>query len=62
MGDTQCDHPPPSEEPHSILEIIGRFLLGCSDTCAFVAARFRQFGNWLIELAKSLRTEEVQPP
>ena len=62
MGDAQCDHPPASKEPHSILEIIGRFLLGCSDICAFVAVQFRQFGNWLIELAKSFRTEEVQLP
>ena len=62
VGDAQCDHPPGPGKTPSLLEMIGRFLLGWSDICAFVAERFREFGSWLIQLAKSLRTEEVQLP
>ena len=58
LSDTQYDHPPHRGEPPSLLETIGRFLLGLCDLFELLVATMKEFGLHLLELAAEATPEK----
>lgn len=59
LSDAQYDHPEAvSERPHP-LECIGRFLLGLADWLTELVKKFREFGNLLIDMARTAIAAEA---
>lgn len=52
LSDGQQDHPCRGTADSSMMEIIGRCLLGLADFCALLALKLSEFGLWLIENAE----------
>lgn len=61
LSDRQKDHPPQTEAPKDALEAIGRFLLGLADLFILLIEKLRDFGNELIERAKSTASAQAVP-
>lgn len=59
LSDLQKDHPPQNEVPKDALEAIGFFLLGLADLFALLIEKLRDFGNELIERAKSTTSAQA---
>jgi hypothetical protein len=52
-SDMQRDHPPKIDDPPSIIERAGHFLLGLANLFALLVEKCREFGLALLEHAKS---------
>jgi len=53
MTDAQKDFPPNVSDPPSQLETIGRMLLNLAELFAILVEKLKEFGLYLIELARS---------
>ncbi len=58
----QREEPPPSENPRNVLEVIGRWLLSVAEYFELMCDKLREFGEYLIELAKTGYGAELQFP
>ena len=57
-SDMQRDHPPQVDDPPSLTERVGHFLLGLADLFALLIEVCRQFGHALIESCGTPAAEE----
>ena len=60
MTDAQKDFPPDVSNPPTDVERIGRMLLNLADLSAILVEKLKEFGVYLIELAKSDDNEDEQ--
>ena len=51
-ADQRCD-PPPSDNTRNVFEVIGRWLLSMASYFGLLTDKLRQFGEFLINLAKA---------
>jgi hypothetical protein len=56
LSDAHKDHPKSSQDPPSLLERAGRFLLGLADMLVLVVEKLREFGSMLIAEARQSAT------
>jgi hypothetical protein len=56
-ADQRCD-PSPSDDPHNVFEVIGRWLLSMASYFELLTDKLRLFGEFLINLAKAGYGEE----
>jgi hypothetical protein len=52
LTDDQQDHPKPVSKPPTVIETIGRYLIGLADIFAMMVDTLRAFGNTLIDMAR----------
>ena len=53
LSNEQKDHPKQIDIPSTTIESIGHFLLGLADLFALLVNSLKEFGNYLIETAKT---------
>jgi hypothetical protein len=58
----QREEPPPSNNPRNVFEVIGRWLLGMTEYFEMLIRYLRQYGEFLIELAKQGYGAELTLP
>jgi hypothetical protein len=54
VGDDQKDHPKQVSTPPNRLEQVGQFLHGLADLLALAVSKLREFGDYLIEEARTV--------
>ena len=57
MSDGQCDHPPIVADTPTMLDRIGRLLVNLADFFGQLTGKLREFGEFLINLARTLSAE-----
>lgn len=58
----QREEPPPTSTPRNVFEVIGRWLLSVAEYFELMCETFRQFGKYLIELARQGYGAELKLP
>ena len=62
LSDDQKDHPPRDKnQTPSMVELIGRYLLGLADLFSLLVDAFTRFGHFLIDYAKHSVSPTVTP-
>ena len=61
-SELQREEPPPTDNPRSVLEVIGRWLLSVAEYFELMCETFRRFGAFLIELARQGYGAELKFP
>jgi hypothetical protein len=56
LSDAQKDHPKPSQDPPSLMEHVGHFLLGLADLLLLLVGKLKEFGARLITEARQPAT------
>ena len=58
----QREQPPPSDNPHHVLEVIGRWILAIKEYLEMLLPHLGKYGEFLIELSKRGYGSELKPP
>ncbi len=59
---SSVEEPPPTANPRNALEVIGRWLLSAAEYFELMCETFRQFGQFLIDLARQGYGAELKLP